>query len=172
MSDKRERILAYEWALAMYYSQKNFSVSREVGLPYLDQKNHYWTKQRADFIAVNKRHEVIIVETKSCWSDFATDHKWQHYLSHCNKFYFGADTETAKRIAEFLKNVPEAKGVGVIAFEPDRFSFNMKFLVPARSHERQTPIEPILWQMAARSFDCPWNSEEKNERRKSGIQLQ
>lgn len=158
---KRKKVLSMAWALAMYYSQKNFAVSREVGLPYLDQKNHYWTKQRADFIAVNKRHEVVIVETKSCWSDFATDHKWQHYLSHCSKFYFGADTETAKRIAEFLKNVPEAKSVGVIAFEPDRFSFNMKILVPARSHERQTPIEPILWQMAARSFDCPWNAEEK-----------
>ena len=166
---KRKKVLSMAWALAMYYSQKKFAVSREVGLPYLDQKNHYWTKQRADFIAVNKRHEVVIVETKSCWSDFATDHKWQHYLSHCNKFYFGADTETAKRIAEFLKNVPEAKGVGVIAFEPDRFSFSMKFLVQARSHERQTPIEPILWQMAARSFGCPWNAEGKNERRKSGI---
>lgn len=74
MSDKRERILAYEWALAMYYSHKNFAVSREIGLPYLEKaKNRFWTKQRADFVAVNKRHEVVIVETKSCWSDFATD---------------------------------------------------------------------------------------------------
>ena len=31
MSDKRERILAYQWALARYYSQKNLAVSREIG---------------------------------------------------------------------------------------------------------------------------------------------
>ncbi len=82
MSDKRERILAYAWTLAFYYSLKNYAVSREVGLPCLETaKNHVWTKQRADFVAVNKRHEVVIVETKSCWSDFATDHKWQHYVT-------------------------------------------------------------------------------------------
>lgn len=157
---KRKKVLSMAWALAMYYSQKNFAVSREVGLPYLDQaKKHYWTKQRADFIAVNKNQDVVIVETKSCWSDFATDHKWQGYLQHCTKFYFGADTETAKRIAEYLKSVPDAKGIGVIAFEPEESGLLvMKFLVPARAHERKTPIVPILWQMAARSFDFPWDS--------------
>lgn len=129
---KRKKVLSMAWALAMYYSQKNFAVSREVGLPYLDQaKKHYWTKQRADFIAVNKNQDVVIVETKSCWSDFATDHKWQGYLQHCTKFYFGADTETAKRIAEYLKSVPDAKGIGVIAFEPEESGLLvMKFLVP------------------------------------------
>lgn len=72
---KRKKVLSMAWALAMYYSQKNFAVSREVGLPYLEvDKNHFWTKQRADFMAVNKGQEVVIVETKSCWSDFATDH--------------------------------------------------------------------------------------------------
>ena len=103
----------------------------------------------------------MIVETKSCWSDFATDHKWQRYLPHCNKFYFGADTETAKRIAEDLNSDAEAKGVGVIAFEPSGEYFRMKVLRPARKHTQETPIFYILWQMAARAFDCPWNAEEK-----------
>lgn len=168
---KRKKVLSMAWALAMYYSQKNFAVSREVGLPYLEvDKNHFWTKQRADFMAVNKGQEVVIVETKSCWSDFATDHKWQCYLQHCNKFYFASDTQTAERIAECLKIVPEAKGVGVIAFEPEESGLLvMKFLVPARAHERQTPITPILWQMAARSFDFPWDAARESQARNNII---
>lgn len=167
MSDKRERILAYAWTLAFYYSLKNYAVSREVGLPCLETaKNHVWTKQRADFVAVNKRHEVVIVETKSCWSDFATDHKWQCYLSHCDKFYFGADTETAERIADALNSDTGAKGVGVIAFEPDGKSYRMRILRPARKHNRETSTFYILWQMAARSFDCPWNVEMREEKKK------
>lgn len=170
MSDKRERILAYEWALARYYSQKNFAVSREIGLPYLDTaKNRFWTKQRADFIAVNKWHEVVIVETKSCWADFANDHKWKSYLPHCDKFYFGADTETAKRIAEALNSDAEAKGVGVIAFEPSGEYFRMKFLRPARKHNRESPIFYLLWQMAARSFDFPWDAARESQARNNII---
>lgn len=162
MSDKRERILAYEWTLAMYYSQKNFAVGREIGLPHFETaENRFWTKQRADFVAVNKMHEVVIVEMKSCWADFATDRNWRGYLPHCNRFYFGADTETAKRIAEDLNSDMEEKRVGVIAFEPRGESFRMKFLRPACNYAREVPVFYMLWQMAARAFDCPWTAEGK-----------
>lgn len=159
---KRKKVLDMAWTLAVYYSAKCYAVSREVGLPYLETaKNRFWTKQRADFVAVNKKHDVVIVEMKSCWSDYANDRKWRRYLPHCNQFYFGADTETARRIAEDLNSDMEEKRVGVIAFEPCGESFRMKFLRPARKYAREVPIFYMLWQMAARSFDCPWNAEVK-----------
>ncbi len=125
------------------------------------EENRFWTKQRADFVAVNKMHDVVIVEMKSCWADFATDRKWRGYLPHCNKFYFGADTETAKRIAEDLNSDMEEKRVGVIAFEPRGESFRMKFLRPACNYAREVPVFYMLWQMAARAFDFPWDSPRK-----------
>lgn len=153
LSDKRERILAMAWALAIYYSQKCYAVAREVGLPFHVEDKGFWSKQRADFIAVNKQEEVVIVETKSCWSDFSSDKKWHKYLPSCDKFYFGADTETAKRIVESLDSRSDTKAVGVIAFEPCGEYLRMKFLRPARKHTRETPIFYLLWQMAARGFD-------------------
>lgn len=158
---KRKKVLDMAWTLAVYYSAKYYAVCREVGLPIHVKDKGFWTKQRADFIAVNKNQEVVIVETKSCWSDFSSDKKWTGYLQHCNKFYFASDAETAERIAGHLKTVPEAKGVGVIAFErfeQGRDGLRMKFLVSARTHERKTQIVHILWQMAVRSSGFgPWS---------------
>ena len=150
--EKRARVLWFCRDLAYYYALKGFAVSREVGLPLYhgEERVPGFTKQRADFIAVqNRTDQVVIVETKSCLQDFTSDEKWHGYLKHCNKFYFCADEDTATKIAELLESDPEAKGVGVISFP---WSWEkMKFIRPAKTHERQTPLEPLLWQMAARN---------------------
>lgn len=152
--EKRARIFWMSRDLASYYARKGFAVSREVGLPlyYGDERVPGFTKQRADFIAVQGRtDQVVIVETKSCLQDFTSDEKWRGYLKHCNKFYFCADENTAAKIAELLKDDPEAKGVGVISFPWNPDNKNMNFIRPAKTYERQTPLEPLLWQMAARN---------------------
>lgn len=68
-------------ACIRYYCGKGYSVYEEVGLKS-------GGNLRADVVAFNMKGEIIIVEVKSCWQDFATDSKWQKYLPFCNKFYF------------------------------------------------------------------------------------
>lgn len=152
--EKRARVLCFCRDLAYYYALKGFAVSREVGLPLYhgDKRVPGFTKQRADFIAVQSRtNQVVIVETKSCLQDFKSDKKWRGYLKHCNKFYFCADQDTAANIAKLLEDEPDAKGVGVISFHRNPEKYAVNFIRPAKTHERQTPLEPLLWQMAARN---------------------
>ena len=154
--EKRARMLWFCRDLAYYYALKGFAVSREVGLPLYhgDERVPGFTKQRADFIAVQSRtHQVVIVETKSCLQDFTSDEKWRGYLKHCNKFYFCADEDTAAKIVKILEADPDAKGVGVISFpwKPGPHGDRKSFIRSAKTHERQTPLEPLLWQMAARN---------------------
>jgi len=45
--------------------------------------------RRADIVALGAAGEVIIVEIKSGPRDFLSDAKWQAYLPHCDRFFFG-----------------------------------------------------------------------------------
>ena len=157
MSDKKERVLMMCRLLASYYAEKHYAVCREVGLPNIRARlsnGGFLTKRRADFIAINKAEEVVIVETKSCLSDFTSDKKWQDYLPHCNKFYFCAEEKVAEKILERLEADPSASGVGVFSVVEDerRFMPQLKVSRPAYKHDRATPILPLLWQMAAHSW--------------------
>jgi hypothetical protein len=44
--------------------------------------------RRADLVALDRTASIILVEVKSCRSDFAADRKWQEYLAYCDRFYF------------------------------------------------------------------------------------
>lgn len=159
---KKARVRYFCRVLGAYYATKGYAVSREVGLPHFYEvtagkgrgETKALSKQRADFMAINKAMEVVIVETKSCLADFTSDKKWRNYLEHCGKFYFAADEETAPKIAERL----HAEGqdyVGVISIslnpEPLVLLDNMTFLRPAKKRIQLVPTNFLLWQMAARS---------------------
>lgn len=44
--------------------------------------------RRADVMAINDKGETVIVEIKSCLTDFRTDGKWHEYREWCDQFYF------------------------------------------------------------------------------------
>lgn len=45
--------------------------------------------RRADIVGLSASAELVIVETKSGWEDFAVDQKWPDYIDYCDLFYFG-----------------------------------------------------------------------------------
>jgi len=153
--DKRGWVRFMAQMLGAYFAAKNYAVCREVGLPAYDNGgNKHGTRARADFLAVRSDlKDVVIVETKSCWSDFSSDCKWTGYLALCNRLYFAADPDTAERIRlEIAQSSPE---VGVIAvardFSPAAVTDNLSFIRSARRRTCDVRVSDLLWQMAARS---------------------
>lgn len=155
---KRERVLMMSRYLGTYFAYKAYAVVRECTLPLVRiQKNgkpaiSRYDRVRADLIAINHRHQTVIVETKSCPADFRSDAKWESYLPLCNKFYFAAEPKTAEYIRAALIE-RKTQGIGVIAVETiDRQEIlkNVRFIRPARTHECLLEPVEILWHMAVR----------------------
>ena len=153
-TDKRERVLLMARILGQHYSRLGYAVTRECALPTLVTRpdgtvyEKVGNPLRADFIAVNKTGDIVIVETKSCLSDFEHDQKWPRYLRCCDKFYFAAQEDTAKIIAERLRCAGETT-VGVISF-PLQPPIKPKVLRRAGRQNRSVSDYEILWRMAAR----------------------
>ncbi len=153
-NNKRERVLFMARALGQHYSRLGYAVTRECALPTLAVRpdgtvyDKVGNPLRADFIAASKDGEIVIVETKSCLSDFSSDDKWPKYLRCCDKFYFAAQEDTAKIIADRLKCVGE-KTVGVISFSVCP-PVKVKVLRRAGRQDREVSDNEILWRMAAR----------------------
>jgi hypothetical protein len=49
--------------------------------------------RRADVMGVDAAGEIVIIEVKSCLTDFATDQKWPDYLPFCDRFFFAVDCD-------------------------------------------------------------------------------
>lgn len=157
-ASKRERVLMMSRYLGTYFAYNAYAVVRECTLPHVYIRKNgkpmvsRYGRVRADLIAMNHKHQTVIVETKSCPADFRSDAKWESYLPLCNKFYFAADPKTAEYIRNALIE-RKAKGIGVIAVETtDRpvLLENVRFIRPARSHECVLEPVEILWHMAVR----------------------
>lgn len=138
---KKERVLMMSRYLGTYFAYKAYAVVRECTLPTVRvQKNgrvsiDRWEKVRADLIAINHKHQTVIVETKSCPSDFRSDEKWESYLPLCNKFYFAADPKTAEYIRAAIVE-RKMKGVGS---SPWKRSIGCGFLKTFVSFARRAP---------------------------------
>lgn len=48
---------------------------------------------RVDVMALGPRGEVWVIECKSGRADFQSDHKWQHYLEWCDRFFWAVDAD-------------------------------------------------------------------------------
>ena len=48
---------------------------------------------RVDVMALGPKGEIWIVECKSSRADCMSDHKWQHYLPWCDRFFWAVDTD-------------------------------------------------------------------------------
>lgn len=87
--------------VAKYYTSKRYCVSKEIGLCKSG-------RLRADFLALNIKRQIIIVEVKSCVEDFKTDKKWRKYLPYCNKLYFALTPDVWDKLKA---EIPQGIGV-------------------------------------------------------------
>ena len=114
--NKTEEIYFIARVVGRYFALKRYAVCKECALPWqkvmLDAGS-----QRADILCVDKNLDFVIVETKSSWTDFRTDYKWQAYLDWCNRFYFAADEAVAQRIAK--DDAVKRSRVGVLSVTKD-----------------------------------------------------
>lgn len=97
--NKTEKIYFIARVIGQYFALKRYAVCKECALPWQKVMPDAGT-QRADILCVNKNLDFVMVETKSSWTDFRADCKWQAYLDWCNLFYFAADEMLALRIAK------------------------------------------------------------------------
>ena len=156
MSDVKSKVLTMQKTIARYFSNKNYAVARECGIPTIKTDSRtgkeyvcfYYGNRRADIIAINKKKEVVIVETKSSKQDFNTDKKWKEYLRCCHKFYFAALTEeVADHICSKLKEEGMHKQVGLILFlrEPKGYwDTGLRFLNGARRRDCDQADEIVM----------------------------
>ena len=61
--------------------------------------------RRADVMALTASGEIWIIETKSCFEDYAVDAKWPDYLESCDRFFFAVTEDFPREI------IPEEVGL-------------------------------------------------------------
>ena len=161
---KKQWILTMSRYIATYYAANNYAVIRECTVPdLLEYKNGIFyrdpnKKLRPDLVAVNHKFEIVIIETKSCPSDFSSDQKWRRYLPLCHKFYFASDPKTADYIESALQANGD-KGIGIIEVTETGSSMlldNVGFRKSASTHECKASVVEILWHMALRGSGFIW----------------
>jgi hypothetical protein len=112
-----------------FYAHKNFSSHFEVGVV---RHGSY----QADIISLNMKRHIIIIEVKSCWSDFATDNKkgkWRNYLKYCDQFYFAFTSEVWDKVRDRVLPIIQDSGAGVILVPELATSYRSVHIVkPAR----------------------------------------
>ena len=68
-------------AAVMHMARYGFAIHVEVGLAR-------GASLRADLLCLNFKKKIVVIEVKSCYSDFSTDSKWPRMLSLCDQLVF------------------------------------------------------------------------------------
>ena len=92
--------------VATYFAKKGNCVHFEVGLVP-------WGKLRADVVAMTMKGQITVVEVKSSYQDFVTDHKWRGYTKFAHRFYFAMTEDVYEEVCHLLP-----ADVGVLAVCP------------------------------------------------------
>ncbi|ODS00220.1 hypothetical protein AUC68_01685 [Methyloceanibacter methanicus] len=61
--------------------------------------------RRADVVALSASGDIMIVEIKSCLTDYRTDGKWHEYLDFCDRLYFAVSADFPNEV------IPERAGL-------------------------------------------------------------
>lgn len=156
MSDVKQQVLTMQKTIARYFSNKNYAVARECGIPTVKTDPRtgeeyvcfYYGNRRADVIAINKKKEVVIVETKSSKQDFNSDKKWKEYLKCCHKFYFAAlNEDVAEHILSKLKEESMHRQVGLILFVREPMGYwdtGLRFMNGAKRRDCDQADEVVM----------------------------
>lgn len=54
--------------------------------------------RRADIAALDRDGSIVIVEIKSCLTDYRCDQKWPEYADYCDRFYFAVKPEFPREV--------------------------------------------------------------------------
>lgn len=121
-----------------YYKRKMRAVFTEIGL-------NKQGRLRADVLALSMKGEVVIVECKSCISDYSTDKKMLGYLAYSHKMYLAVQEKVYNQI-----EIPKGIGVFIIS---DCLTKILK-VKPARSRKiDQSIVHNLAIRAAFRSQD-------------------
>ena len=61
--------------------------------------------RRADVVGLSAAGDIMIVEIKSCLTDYRTDGKWHEYLDFCDRLYFAVSADFPNEV------IPEHAGL-------------------------------------------------------------
>ena len=61
--------------------------------------------RRADVVGLSASGDILIVEIKSCLTDYRTDGKWHEYLAFCDRLYFAVAADFPSEV------IPESAGL-------------------------------------------------------------
>lgn len=67
--------------------------------------------RRADIIGLDRKGQVMLVEVKSCLSDFRSDGKWPDYLAYAEEFYFAVDRTFPREVFDEPSSLPQTTGI-------------------------------------------------------------
>lgn len=84
--------------------------------------------RRADLMGIDARGHLVIVEIKVARADLLGDAKWQDYLDHCDRFYWGIAPHLDRAVLETPAFLPERCGLIV------GDGYDAEILRPAASH--------------------------------------
>lgn len=68
--------------------------------------------RRADVMGLSQQGEIWIVETKSCFEDYAVDAKWPDYLEYCDRFFFAVTEHFPRELVPAEVGLIVADGFG------------------------------------------------------------
>ena len=152
-SQKTEKIFFISRAVGHYFAIKHYAICKECALPwqeFLPDAGY----QRVDLLCVDKNFEFVIIETKSSWEDFRSDHKWQSYLDWCNQFYFAAEEEVALRISK--NPTVKACRIGVLAVDKagtvKALRGSLKRRPPAVIHHQDALLLSMVFRLSPFEF--------------------
>lgn len=80
-SSRKSIVERLRLGVAHYFVPKLFAIQYELGVKR-------WGRRRADAVCLSMKGELVIVEIKSCRSDYRSDKKWRSYLDCADRFYF------------------------------------------------------------------------------------
>jgi hypothetical protein len=68
--------------------------------------------RRADIVGIDRKGEILIVETKSGLDDYIVDFKWPDYVAFCDAFYFAVATDFPRSVISDDVGLIVADGFG------------------------------------------------------------
>jgi hypothetical protein len=89
------------------------------GICRLFARNDIWcipemplrSNRRADLMGIDAKGHLVIVEIKVSKADLLGDAKWQDYLDHCDRFYWGLAVHLDRACMETEAFLPERCGL-------------------------------------------------------------
>jgi hypothetical protein len=120
------------------------------GISRLFARNDIWclpemplrSGRRADLMGIDAKGQVIIVEIKVSRADLMGDAKWQDYLDHCDRFFWGLAPHLDRACMESEAFHPDKCGL-IVADGYDAEILRPAPLIPLAAARRKAEVERL-----------------------------